>query len=71
LEEDGMDKKTLYETSTKMESAGVDPAYVLGWQSGYLHNPKLEEQRVTDAYDAGYNDGLAGKIDGYSAWAKQ
>jgi hypothetical protein len=71
LEEDGMDKKTLYETSTKMESAGVDPAYVLGWQSGFLHNPKLEEQRVTEAYDAGYNDGLAGKTDGYSAWAKQ
>lgn len=66
-----MDKKTLYETSTKMESAGVDDAYVLGWQSGYLHNPKLEEQRVTEAYDAGYNDGLAGKTDGYSDWAKQ
>jgi hypothetical protein len=54
-----------------MESAGVDPAYVLGWQSGFLHNPKLEEQRVTEAYDAGYNDGLEGKTDGYSAWTKQ
>lgn len=66
-----MDKKTYYEASTKMESAGVDPAYVLGWQSGFLHNPKLEEQRVTEAYDAGYNDGLEGKTDGYSSWTRQ
>ncbi|AGA34357.1 hypothetical protein TVNIR_2719 [Thioalkalivibrio nitratireducens DSM 14787] len=66
-----MDKKTYYETSTKMESAGVNPAYVLGWQSGVLHNPKLEEQRVDDAYDAGYNDGLEGKTDGYTAWLQQ
>ena len=66
-----MDKKTLYEKSTKMESAGVDTDNVLGCQIGFLQNPKLEEQRVTEAYDAGYNDGLEGKTDGYSAWTKQ
>lgn len=66
-----MDKKTYYDTTVKMESVGVDPAYVLGWQTGFLHNPKLEEQRITEAYDAGYNDGKEGKTDGYSNWTKQ
>jgi hypothetical protein len=66
-----MDKKTYFETSKTMETLGVDPAYVLGWQSGFLHNPKLEEQRVTDAYDAGFTDGTEGKTDGYSNWIRQ
>lgn len=66
-----MDKKTYYETTTRMESLAVDPDYVLGWQSGFLHNPKLEEQRVTDAYDAGYTDGQEGRTDGYGSWARQ
>ena len=34
----------------KMESAGVDPEYLLGWQGGYLGHPEREEQRVTEAY---------------------
>ncbi|WP_026186069.1 Alvin_2107 family globule sulfur oxidation protein [Thioalkalivibrio thiocyanodenitrificans] len=66
-----MDNKTYYETTTKMESVGVDEAYILGWQTGFLHNPKLEEQRVTEAYEAGYNDGREGKTDGYNNWTKQ
>jgi hypothetical protein len=66
-----MDNKTYYETTTKMESVGVDEAYILGWQSGFLHNPKLEEQRVTEAYEAGYKDGREGKTDGYNSWTKQ
>ncbi|MDD3519174.1 MAG: hypothetical protein PHQ14_12570 [Chromatiales bacterium] len=66
-----MDKKLYHETSVSMDNSGVDPAYVMGWQTGYLHGTKLEEQRVTDAYEAGYNDGLAGKTDGYKTWVKQ
>lgn len=62
--------KTYYETSKKMEEAGVDPEYILGWQSGYLHMPKREEQRITEAWEAGYRDGLEGKTDGYEAWVK-
>lgn len=62
--------KTYYETSKKMEEAGVDPEYILGWQSGYLHHPKREEQRITEAWEAGYKDGYEGKTDGYEAWIK-
>ena len=31
--------------------------YVLGWQEGYQGAPEVEEQRLTDAYNAGYEDG--------------
>lgn len=60
-----------YETVTKMEKAGVDPEYIQGWEGGYLHNPKREEQRVNDAYNAGYEDGLAQKTDGFQTWVKK
>lgn len=60
-----------YETITKMEKTGVDQEYVNGWACGYLHNPKREEQRVNDAYEAGYSDGIAQKTDGFSAWVKK
>jgi hypothetical protein len=46
-----------YETITKLEEMGADPEYVNGWASGFLHNPQREEQRVTEAYSAGYDDG--------------
>ena len=62
--------QTYYDTTVAMEKAGVDPEYVQGWQGGYLHNPEREEQRVNDAYNAGYEDGKAQKTDGYSSWAK-
>lgn len=61
--------KAYYETINSMEKKGVDKEYISGWASGYLHNPRREEQRVTEAYEAGYNDGHAGKTDGYSSWA--
>lgn len=66
-----MDKKTYYDTSVQMEKQGVDPGYILGWQTGFLHIPKLEEQRVTDAYEAGFNHGMEGVTDGFTSWAKQ
>jgi len=62
--------KTYYDTVVKMEQAGVDPEYIQGWQGGFLQNPEREEQRVNDAYSAGFEDGKSGKTDGYSAWAK-
>ncbi len=46
-----------YDTLTKLEKDGIDAEYINGWASGYLHNPEREEQRVTDAYKAGYEDG--------------
>lgn len=48
--------KMYYETVDKLEM-GIDWEYVQGWMGGYLRNPKREEQRLTDAYNAGYEDG--------------
>ena len=36
-----------YNAVTKMEEAGVDPEYIVGWEGGYVLNPPREEQRVT------------------------
>ncbi len=55
---------------TKMETAGVDPEYVLGWQGGYLGHPEREEQRVTAAYTAGFEDGQEKNGDHFDKWKK-
>jgi hypothetical protein len=60
-----------YETIDKMEKSGVDKEYINGWAGGFLHNPKREEQRVNEAYEACYNDGSAKKADGFKAWIKK
>jgi hypothetical protein len=52
-----------YETITKLESMGVDPEYIQGWIGGFMHNPEREEQRVNEAYTAGYQDGENKSID--------
>ncbi len=43
----------------KMEEMGVDDNYIQGWVAGFLCNPELEEQRITDEYESGYSDGKA------------
>jgi len=60
-----------YEAIDKLEKGGIDAEYINGWACGFMHNPKREGQRVTPAYDAGYQDGTAGKTDGSSAWKKK
>jgi hypothetical protein len=60
-----------YQAVVKMEKAGVDPEYVLGWEGGYVLNPPREEQRVTDAYEAGYEDGKAHVTDNFTSWVKK
>ncbi len=55
---------------TKMEAAAVDPEYVLGWQGGYLGHPEREEQRVTEAYSAGYEDGQEKNTANFEKWKK-
>lgn len=57
-----------YDTINKMEKAKVSREYVVGWASGYLQNPKREEQRLNDAYEAGYTDGEEKKTDNFSSW---
>jgi len=59
-----------YDAVDKMEKAGVDWEYVQGWIGGYLSNPEREEQRVTEAYSAGYEDGQERSLDNYSSWTK-
>lgn len=57
-----------YAAIDKMEKANVSREYVVGWASGYLQNPKIEEQRVNDAYEAGYADGEAKNDSGFDSW---
>lgn len=59
-----------YDAVVTMEKAGVDAEYLQGWQGGYLVNPEREEQRVTEAYEAGYSDGSDQNMDGYKDWIK-
>ena len=63
--------KTYYDTINTMEKKGVDKEYINGWACGFLHNPKREEQRITDAYTAGYEDGLKSSTDSASKWVKK
>jgi hypothetical protein len=63
--------KTYYDSVTRMEKAGVDSQYIQGWQCGYLLNPKREEQRLNEAYEAGYAKGADKDDTGYEAWIRQ
>jgi len=62
--------KTYYNAVAEMEKMKVDQEYLLGWMGGYLHNPMREEQRVTQAYEAGYNDGTQKVTANFSQWVK-
>ena len=62
--------QTYYDAVTKMEQKGVDDEYIQGWQAGYLQNPEREEQRVTEAYEAGYADGSEKTLDNLDDWKK-
>jgi hypothetical protein len=60
--------QTYYDAVTKMEQMGVEDEYIQGWQAGYLQNPQREEQRTTEAYDAGYADGEEKTLDNIGNW---
>lgn len=57
-----------YESIDKMEKANVSREYIVGWASGYFENPLREEQRITEAYEAGYNDGKDKNTSGFKEW---
>ena len=59
-----------YDAVTRMEKMGVDDEYVQGWQCGYLKNPKREDQRLTDGYEAGPSDGEEQVTDNFGDWVK-
>ncbi len=65
-----MDMKAYYEAIDKMEKSGVDQEYIQGWIGGYLQNPKREEQRVTDAYEAGYEAGENKDSASFEEWLR-
>ncbi len=48
---------TYYEGVKKMEEMGVNDHYIQGWIAGFLGNPEIEEQRITDEWQAGHKDG--------------
>lgn len=62
--------KVYYDAVDTMEKQGVEPEYIVGWQGGYLLMPEREEQRVTEAYEAGYNDGKERTLDNIGNWTK-
>ena len=57
-----------HETIKKLEETNTDREYILGWIGGYFHNPQREEQRVTEAYSAGYTDGENGDTANADTW---
>ncbi|MEJ2575850.1 MAG: hypothetical protein P8106_03955 [Gammaproteobacteria bacterium] len=63
--------QTYYDAVTKMEEMDVDEEYIKGWQAGFLQNPKREEQRVTEAYEAGYADGEEKRSENFGNWVKK
>ncbi len=57
-----------YEAIDKMEKENVSRDYIVAWAGGYLGNPEREEQRITEAYEAGYADGAEKNADNWSSW---
>lgn len=62
--------QTYYDAVCKMEKMGVNDEYVQGWQGGFIHNPEREEQSLTEAYSAGFEDGKNQSTDNFAKWAK-
>ncbi len=62
--------QTYYDAVSKMEEMGVNSEYIQGWQGGFVHNPEREEQRVNEAYSAGFEDGQNKTTDNFAKWAK-
>jgi len=61
--------KTYYDFTTKMEQANTNDEYIQGWQMGYLDMPDREEQRITEAWEAGKSDGAEKNMENYTNWA--
>ncbi len=65
-----MDKSLYHQTLKSMQESSVDEDYAYGWAGGALGNPAREEQRITEAYSAGYEDGSNGNTDNWQKWVK-
>ncbi len=56
------------DATTQMEELNLQEEYIVGWQGGFLGHPMREEQRVTEAYEAGYEDGSAKTTENFPNW---
>ncbi len=63
-----MDYQLYRQTIAELEKKNVDPEYIQGWIGGFLGNPKREEQRVTEAYEKGYEDGENHDTSNHESW---
>ncbi|MFC1664717.1 hypothetical protein ACFL17_03710 [Pseudomonadota bacterium] len=61
---------TYYDTIENLENLNTDREYIDGWIGGFLGNPLREEQRITDAYTAGYADGRKKITENAGTWQK-
>lgn len=63
-----MDYQLYHKTIIEMEKKKVNAEYIQGWIGGFMGNPKREKQRVTEAYDAGFEDGANQETSKYGDW---
>jgi hypothetical protein len=63
-----VDYQLYHQTVVEMEKKNVDREYIQGWIGGFMGNPKREEQRLTDAYAKGYEDGENRDTSSYEDW---
>lgn len=63
-----MDHGLYRKTIVEMEQKNVNAEYIQGWIGGFMGNPKREEQRVTEAYEQGFEDGANHLTSSYDDW---
>ncbi len=63
-----MDYRLYRQTIAEMEKKGVNREYIQGWIGGFMGNPKREEQRITEPYEKGYEDGENKNASNYDKW---
>lgn len=63
-----MDYELYHKTIVEMEKKNVNAEYIQGWIGGFMGNPKREEQRVTEAYEKGFEDGANQNTSNYETW---
>ena len=60
-----------YDAVDGMQNMNVERNYILGWIAGYMGNPQIEEQRMTEIYAAGYTDGENKDTGNFAQWVSE
>jgi len=58
------------DATSQMEKLNLQSDYIIGWQGGFLGHPLREEQRVNEAYKAGYTDGSEQSTENFANWVE-